>query len=103
MNSGKLDAAFLRPEANAPHLVYRVVTQEPLIVVLARDHRLSSRDVIDPKEIAGEKFVSVSRTARSDRRSRAVSGALWVSRGHRDHADKRTERADLSLALRCAA
>ncbi|MCW3096130.1 MAG: transcriptional regulator [Chthonomonadaceae bacterium] len=63
LNSGKLDAAFLRPEANAPNLVYRVVTKEPLIVVLPRDHRLSSRDVIDPQEIAGEKFVCVSRTA----------------------------------------
>src|SRR5277367_3929417 len=47
LKSGKLDAAFLRPEANAPSLVYRVVTQEPLIVVLARDHRLCSRAVID--------------------------------------------------------
>jgi LysR family hca operon transcriptional activator len=63
LKSGKLDAAFLRPEANAPHLVYRVVTKEALVVVLPRDHRLSSREVIDPKEIAGEKFVSVSRTA----------------------------------------
>jgi LysR family hca operon transcriptional activator len=63
LNSGKLDAAFLRPEANAPNLVYRVVTKEPLIVVMPRDHRLASHEVIDPKEIAGEKFVCVSKTA----------------------------------------
>src|ERR1700724_295083 len=53
LNSGKLDAAFLRPEANAPNLVYRVVTKEPLIVVMPRDHRLAFREVIDPKEMAG--------------------------------------------------
>jgi LysR family hca operon transcriptional activator len=63
LKSGKLDAAFLRPEAKAADLVYRLVTREPLIVVMPRDHRLASREVIDPIEMAGEKFVSVSRTS----------------------------------------
>jgi LysR family transcriptional regulator, hca operon transcriptional activator len=39
---GKLDAAFMRPEKRYPALVYRVLITEPLIVILASDHRLVS-------------------------------------------------------------
>jgi LysR family hca operon transcriptional activator len=57
---GKLDVAFLRAEINAEDLIYRVVTREPLVVILPSDHRLASRQAIDPKEIAGERLLSVS-------------------------------------------
>jgi LysR family hca operon transcriptional activator len=60
---GKLDVAFMRPEAGAPDLTYRVVTKEPLVAVLPSDHRLASRKAIDTREIAGETFISVSNTA----------------------------------------
>jgi LysR family hca operon transcriptional activator len=60
---GKLDAAFMRPEAQTPDLAYRLVTKEPLVAVLPSDHRLAARDAIDPRDIVGETFVSVSNTA----------------------------------------
>jgi LysR family hca operon transcriptional activator len=60
---GKLDLAFLRPEANMPDLEFRVVTKEPLVVVLPSDHRLASLAKIDPHEIVGETFINVSGTA----------------------------------------
>jgi LysR family hca operon transcriptional activator len=60
---GKLDLAFLRREAEAPDLVFKLVTKEPLVVVLPSDHRLASRDAIGPQELAGETFISVSNTA----------------------------------------
>ena len=60
---GKLDVAFLRPEAKMADLIYKVVTKEPLVVILPSDHRLASQEVIHPKEIAGETLLSVSRTA----------------------------------------
>jgi len=60
---GKLDVAFLRREAKTAGLIYRVVTREPLVVILPSDHRLASREIIDPKEIAGETLLSVSKTA----------------------------------------
>jgi LysR family transcriptional regulator, hca operon transcriptional activator len=60
---GKLDVAFLRPEAKTADLVYKVVTREPLVVILPSDHRLASKDAIDPQEFAGEKLLSVSNTA----------------------------------------
>jgi LysR family transcriptional regulator, hca operon transcriptional activator len=60
---GRLDLAFMRPEAGAPDLAYKRVTKEPLVVVLPGDHRLASRDTVDPRGLIGETFISVSGTA----------------------------------------
>lgn len=60
---GRLDVAFMRPEAQAPDLVYRLITKEPLVAVLPSDHRLAACEAIDPQDIVGETFVSVSNTA----------------------------------------
>jgi LysR family hca operon transcriptional activator len=60
---GRLDAAFMRPEEHAGDLRYKLVTREPLVVVLPSDHRLASHHAIDPQEIVGETFISVSNTA----------------------------------------
>jgi LysR family hca operon transcriptional activator len=56
----KLDVAFLRAELKAADLIYKVVTREPLVVILPSDHRLASREIVDPNEIAGERLLSVS-------------------------------------------
>jgi LysR family hca operon transcriptional activator len=63
LTRGKFDVAFMRPEAQTPDLAYRLVTKEPLVAVLPSDHRLAARDAIDPHDIVGETFVSVSNTA----------------------------------------
>jgi LysR family transcriptional regulator, hca operon transcriptional activator len=60
---GKLDVAFMRPEAQAPDLVFKLVTKEPLVAILPSDHRLAANEAIDPHDIAGETFISVSHTA----------------------------------------
>ena len=60
---GKLDLAFLRPETQTTNLVFKLVTKEPLVVVLPSDHRLASQEAINPRDIAGETFISVSNTA----------------------------------------
>src|SRR4029077_9865067 len=60
---GKLDVAFMRPEAQAPDLVYKLVTKEPLVAILPSDHRLAACEAIDPHDITGETFISVSNTA----------------------------------------
>jgi len=60
---GKLDAAFLRPEANTPDLVFKLAAREPLVVVLPSDHPLASRDAIVPQDLVGETFINVSGTA----------------------------------------
>src|SRR3989449_281403 len=59
----KLDVAFLRPETQTTNLVFKLLTKEPLVVVLPSDHRLASHEAINPQDIAGEKFISVSNTA----------------------------------------
>jgi len=60
---GKLDMAFMRPEARVPDLAFKVVIKEPLVAILPSDHRLAAYEAIDPRDIAGETFISVSKTA----------------------------------------
>ena len=60
---GKLDVAFMRPETNAPDLVFRVVRREPLVVVLPSDHHLASQPALWPQALVGETFIGVSRVA----------------------------------------
>ena len=65
---GKLDVAFLRREARATDLMFRVVATEPFVVVLPSDHRLASQEAINPHDIVGETFIAVSNTAPVGRR-----------------------------------
>jgi LysR family hca operon transcriptional activator len=60
---GKLDLAFMRPESGMPGLEYRVVMKEPLIVVMASNHRLASRDSVDIQSFKDEVFLGMSDTA----------------------------------------
>src|SRR5438552_9471569 len=60
---GKLDVAFLRRETGATDLMFMVVATEPFVVVLPSDHHLASHEAINPHDIAGETFISVSNTA----------------------------------------
>ena len=46
--------AFLRPEKEMRDLVYRVLTTEPLVMVLPGDHRLAALKAISPRDIVGE-------------------------------------------------
>ena len=60
---GKLDVAFLRREARATDLMFKVVDTEPFVVVLPGDHRLASYEAINPHDMVGETFIAVSNTA----------------------------------------
>jgi LysR family hca operon transcriptional activator len=59
---GRLDLAFLRAEPNFD-LCYEVVDHEPLIVLMPSDHRLASREAIDPRDLVGEIFIGGSNKA----------------------------------------
>ena len=63
LSKGKIDAAFLRREQGAPDLAFRLLVKEPLVGVLPGDHRLAALKAIDPQDLAGETFVTVSHTA----------------------------------------
>ena len=53
---GRLDLAFLRVEPGYD-LGYHVVDQEPLIVLMPSDHRLTAKQAIHPRELLGEIFI----------------------------------------------
>jgi LysR family hca operon transcriptional activator len=59
---GRLDVAFLRVEPTFD-LCYEVVDHEPLIVLMPSDHRLISRETINPREFVGEIFIGGSNKA----------------------------------------
>jgi len=63
VSRGKLDVAFMRPEANAPNLEFRLVRRESLIVILPGDHHLASQPAIRPQALVGETFIGVSPVA----------------------------------------
>jgi LysR family transcriptional regulator, hca operon transcriptional activator len=56
---GKIDLAFLRHERHASGIVFTRLIDEPLIVLMPADHRLSARDAITPQDIVGEQLVGV--------------------------------------------
>jgi len=63
LSKGKIDAAFLRRERDAPDLAFRVLVKEPLMVVLPSNHRLAGLKAISPQDLVGQTFVTVSHTA----------------------------------------
>ncbi len=56
---GKIDLAFLRHERNAPGIVFTRLIDEPLIVLMPADHRLSARDAITSDDIVKEQLIGV--------------------------------------------
>ena len=63
LSNGKIDAAFLRRERGSPDLAFRLLVKEPLLVILPSNHRLAALKFIDAKDLEGEIFVTVSKTA----------------------------------------
>ena len=59
---GKVDVALLRRE-QAPGLAFKLLTREPLVVVMARNHRLTARPTVRPRELAGAAFIDPTRAA----------------------------------------
>jgi LysR family hca operon transcriptional activator len=58
LGEGKMDAAFLRPDAAAPGLAFRLVAREKLFVLLPAGHALASQSAIRLDQLAREPFIS---------------------------------------------
>jgi LysR family hca operon transcriptional activator len=63
LSKGRIDAAFLRREQGAPELAFRLLVEEPLVVILPSNHSLAARKTISPQDLVGQTFVTVSHTA----------------------------------------
>ncbi len=60
---GKLDVAFMRAEPGHD-LEYRVITSEPLVVLMPSDHPLTARKAVHPRELRHEPFVAMADKAK---------------------------------------
>ena len=58
---GEIDLGFSRIEPQ-PNVTYKIITYEPIVVILPRGHRLAERAQIDPGEIDPESFIGYSDT-----------------------------------------
>ena len=63
LGRGTIDVAFLRREANTPGLAFKLLIKEPLVVLMPRDHPLTARSAIRPRDFVGEPFVRPSNVA----------------------------------------
>ena len=65
LSRGLIDAAFLRREKASSDLELRLLTREPLELFMRGDHRLAALKRINPQQILGERFLSISGNALS--------------------------------------
>jgi LysR family hca operon transcriptional activator len=63
LRRGALDAAFVRRPLEPSELAFKWLETEPLLAVLPGDHRLAAQPDIALGDLAGETFITVSRTA----------------------------------------
>ena len=58
---GEIDLGFSRIEPQ-PNVTYKIITYEPIVVILPREHRLAERAEIDPADIDPQSFIGYSDT-----------------------------------------
>jgi LysR family hca operon transcriptional activator len=58
---GELDLGFSRIEPQ-PDVTYKVIAQEPIVAILAREHPLAERPEIDPSDLAQGPFIGYADT-----------------------------------------
>lgn len=58
---GEIDLGFSRVEQQ-PDVTYRVIAQEPIVVIMPRDHPLAANPRIDPRDIEPGAFIGYSNT-----------------------------------------
>jgi DNA-binding transcriptional LysR family regulator len=59
--NGSLDIAFVRPVASFHAVDFRTVWRERFVVIMPENHPLADRPQVDLAELAGERFIQISR------------------------------------------
>ncbi|MEH2474112.1 LysR family hca operon transcriptional activator [Nitrobacteraceae bacterium AZCC 2161] len=59
---GEVDLAFTRPNKDVKDIVFQTLAEEALVLVLPENHPLAKNKEIDIQDIAGETFISVSKS-----------------------------------------
>jgi LysR family hca operon transcriptional activator len=93
---GKVDAAFMRREKDAPGLAFRPIAREPLVVVLPLGHPLAARRAVRPQDIAGEPYISPTKVAPA---LKAVIDGYTASVGIKLKAEHEAENLSMAMSL----
>ena len=94
---GKIDLAFLRHECNAAGVIFTHLRDEPLIVLMGKDHRLAAQDAIRPQDLADEELVGVPRDKSPALRS--VTDAYGVKMGIDLAPDHLVDNLSMAMSL----
>jgi LysR family hca operon transcriptional activator len=62
LSNGQIDAALLRREEGRPDLAYETLLSLPFVAYLAKGHRLTAFQEIDPQDLVGETFIMAANT-----------------------------------------
>ena len=95
--SGKIDLAFLRHERNAPGIIFTLLRNEPLIVLMPADHRLTARHAIKPQDIVKEQLIGVP--AAKSPALRAVTDAYGARLGIDLTPDHDVDNLSMAMSL----
>ncbi len=69
LSEGSIDIAFVTKKTKLPNSEYIPLTEDDILAVLPREHRLAGREVISPSDIEGEPFISLLENSAQDARS----------------------------------
>jgi LysR family hca operon transcriptional activator len=94
---GRIDLAFLRHDQSATGLVFTRLIDEPLIVLMRADHRLTGRDTIAAEDIAAEQLIGVPRN--KSPALRAVTDAYGVQLGIDLTPDHDVDNLSMAMSL----
>jgi len=93
---GNIDVAFLRPEKEMPDLAFKVLTAEPLVAVLPRDHRLAAHKSIRLQDMTDQTYIGISRTAPV---LRAIIEDYMKKSGARFRTDHEADHLAMAMSL----
>jgi len=94
---GKIDLAFLRHERNTAGVTFRLLRNEPLIVLMPADHRLVARNTIRPRDIVEEQLIGVPHA--TSPALRAVTDAYALKLGIDLTPDHLVDNLSMAMSL----
>ena len=75
---GNIDIGFVTEKTNLPGYAYLPLKEDPLLIVLPKNHPLAGHEEIPVQALAGEPFISLLETSDQDARGVLEQAGVWV-------------------------